>query len=275
LPTLRFGGTYRFRARAVDIAGNSVRVHRTGAFNLGHAGGDIPPLRACAFAVLVPTAPRTPGEHIENLVIRSNYDISDDDPSIVPCERHIAPPLTGEDMAETHGVLDGADGHPDPSSYALIADRDGFTYKSSSVRDLYGGLIDTQSSTARTSGSTTRPRDAHSLASGLWRALPAGRARERCGPAQPARQRRMPSCAPPFDSVGTWPDRRAVRLVVSAGKGAPSFPARGPRWCDPGEGAEGIHHGRAHELVFRAAGPGSHGVCGSGSSKAGTGDARF
>ena len=33
--------------------------------------------------VLVPTAPRTPGEHIEHLVIRSNYDIPDDDPSIV------------------------------------------------------------------------------------------------------------------------------------------------------------------------------------------------
>ena len=34
--------------------------------------------------VLVPTAPRTPGEHLENLVIRSNYDIPDSDPSIVP-----------------------------------------------------------------------------------------------------------------------------------------------------------------------------------------------
>jgi hypothetical protein len=31
----------------------------------------------------------------------------------------------------------------------------------------------------------------------------------------------------PFDSVGTWPERRAVRLVVSAGKGAPVIPGAG------------------------------------------------
>ena len=47
-------------------------------------------------------------------------------------------------MAETHGVLDGPDGHPDPSSYSLIADRDGLTYKSPRCRQLYGGEIDTQ-----------------------------------------------------------------------------------------------------------------------------------
>ena len=32
LPTLRFGGTYRFRARAVDLAGNSIPFTKTGAF---------------------------------------------------------------------------------------------------------------------------------------------------------------------------------------------------------------------------------------------------
>ena len=78
-------------------------------------------------------------------MIRSNYDVPDDDPSIVACERHIVPPSTGEDIAETHGVLDGPDGHPEASSYALIADRDGLTYKSPSVLSLYGGQIDSQS----------------------------------------------------------------------------------------------------------------------------------
>ena len=32
LPTLRFGGTYRFRARAVDLAGNSIPFTKTGGF---------------------------------------------------------------------------------------------------------------------------------------------------------------------------------------------------------------------------------------------------
>src|ERR1035441_1078467 len=54
------------------------------------------------------------------------------------------PLATGEDMAETHGVLDGPGGHPQATSYSLIADRDGLTYKSPSVRKLYGGKIDDQ-----------------------------------------------------------------------------------------------------------------------------------
>jgi hypothetical protein len=176
---------------------------------------------------LVPTAPRTPGEHIENLVIRSNYDISDDDPSIVPCERHIAPPLTGEDMAETHGVLDGADGHPDPSSYALIADRDGFTYKSSSVRDLYGGLIDTQSLNGKNEWiyypPAVTPTASHPAFGVPY--LPDVLARGVALLNLPGKKDAFVRA--PFDSVGTWPERRAVRLVVSAGKGAPVIPGAG------------------------------------------------
>jgi hypothetical protein len=177
--------------------------------------------------VLVPTAPRTPGEHIENLVIRSNYDISDDDPSIVPCERHIAPPSTGEDMAETHGVLDGADGHPDPSSYALIADRDGFTYKSSSVRDLYGGLIDTQSLNGKNEWvyypPAVTPTASHPAFGVPY--LPDVLARGVALLNLPGKKDAFVRA--PFDSVGTWPERRAVRLVVSAGKGAPVIPGAG------------------------------------------------
>ena len=125
-----FRGTYRFRARAVDLAGNSVPFTKAGGFTWATGEVTYRRFEPVTSPVLVPTAPRTPGEHLEHLVIRSNYDIPDDDPSIVACERHIAAPFTGEDMAETHGVLDGPDGHPDPSSYTLIADRDGLTYKS-------------------------------------------------------------------------------------------------------------------------------------------------
>jgi hypothetical protein len=227
LPTLRFGGTYRFRARAVDIAGNSVAFTETGAFTWATPEVTYRRFEPVPSPVLVPTAPRTPGEHIENLVIRSNYDISDDDPSIVPCERHIAPPLTGEDMAETHGVLDGADGHPDPSSYALIADRDGFTYKSSSVRDLYGGLIDTQSLNGKNEWiyypPAVTPTASHPAFGVPY--LPDVLARGVALLNLPGKKDAFVRA--PFDSVGTWPDRRAVRLVVSAGKGAPVIPGAG------------------------------------------------
>ena len=221
LPTLRFGNTYRFRARAVDLAGNSVPFTKSGGFTWTTPEVTYRRFEPVPSPVLVPTAPRTPGEHVENLVIRSNYDIPDDDPSIVACERHIAPSSTGEDMAETHGVLDGPDGHPDPSSYTLIADRDGLTYKSTSVRDLYGGMIDTQPLNGKNEwvyyppGATSTPFGVPYLPDVLSRGvsllnLPG---------------KKDAFVRVPFDSVGAWPNRRAVRLVVSAGSGAPLLPA--------------------------------------------------
>jgi hypothetical protein len=130
-------------------------------------------------------------------------------------------------MAETHGVLDGADGHPDPSSYALIADRDGFTYKSSSVRDLYGGLIDTQSLNGKNEWvyypPAVTPTASHPAFGVPY--LPDVLARGVALLNLPGKKDAFVRA--PFDSVGTWPDRRAVRLVVSAGKGAPVIPGAG------------------------------------------------
>ena len=80
-----------------------------------------------ASPVVVPCAPRTPGESLETIVIRSNYDIADSSPLIVPSERHLAPPASSEEMVEAHGALDGANGVPQASLYSLIAGRDGLT----------------------------------------------------------------------------------------------------------------------------------------------------
>jgi hypothetical protein len=221
LPTLRFGNTYRFRARVVDLAGNSVPFTKGGGFTWTTPEVTYRRFEPVPSPVLVPTAPRTPGEHVENLVIRSNYDIPDDDPGIVACERHIAPPSTGEDMAETHGVLDGPDGHPDPSSYTLIADRDGLTYKSASVRDLYGGMIDTQPLNGKNEwvyyppGATSTPFGVPYLPDVLSRGVSLFNL-----PGKKDAFVRVP-----FDSGAAWPDRRAVRLVVRAGSGAPLLPA--------------------------------------------------
>ena len=227
LPTLRFGGTYRFRARAVDIAGNSIPFTKTGGFTWATPEVTYRRFEPVPSPVLVPTAPRTPGEHVEHLVIRSNYDIPDDDPSIVPCERHITPPSTGEDMAEAHGVLAGADGHPDPSSYTLIADRDGLTYKSTSVRDLYGGMTDSQPLNGKNNWIYYPPVAAPTAAHPAFGVpyLPDVLARGVALFNLPGRKDAFVRV--PFDSVGAWPERRAVRLVVRAGKGPVVLPAAG------------------------------------------------
>ena len=225
LPTLRFGGTYRFRARAVDIAGNSVPFTKSGGFTWASKAVTYRRFEPVPSPVLVPTAPRTPGEHLENLVIRSNYDIPDSDPSIVPCERHIAPASTGEDMAELHGVLDGPDGHPDPSSYSLIADRDGLTYKSSSVRKLYGGKIDTQPLNGKNEWVYYPPVPSPSASKPAFGVpyLPDVFSRGVSLLNLPGKKGGVVRA--PFDSVGKWPERRAVRLVVKPGSGAPLLPA--------------------------------------------------
>ena len=225
LPTLRFGGTYRFRARAVDLAGNSVPFSEAGGFTWATPEVTYRRLEPVPSPVLVPTARRTPGEHLENLVIRSNYDIPDNDPSIVACERHVAPPSTGEDMAETHGALDGPGGHPEASSYALIADRDGLTYKSAPVRNLYGGKIDDQPMNGKNEWIYYPPRPAPTTTHPAFGVpyLPDVLSRGVALLNLPGKV--GASVRVPFDSIGKWPERRSVRLVVKAGHGAPLLPA--------------------------------------------------
>ncbi len=225
LPTLRFGHTYRFRARAVDLAGNSVPFTKSGPFTWATPEVTYRRFEPVPSPVLVPTAPRTPGEHLENLVIRSNYDVPDDDPSIVACERHIVPPSTGEDMAETHGVLDGPDGHPEASSYALIADRDGLTYKSPSVLSLYGGQIDSQSLNGKNEWVYYPPVATPTTSNPAFGVpyLPDVLAKGVALLNLPGKKDAFVRA--PFNTLGVWPNRRAVRLVVSAGSGAPVLPA--------------------------------------------------
>lgn len=131
LPRLRFGRTYTFRARAVDLAGNGRP--------LSYGSTSIDPTTASASATYLRYEPvaapalvlqraLTPGESLETLVIRSNPTPVDDLTKIAPggnatayaatapaqaanlldhCDRHVAPPKTSQIMAETHGMLDG------------------------------------------------------------------------------------------------------------------------------------------------------------------------
>ncbi len=118
LPKLRFGTEYRFRARAVDLAGNSVPFEAAPDL---HASKPLVYTRfdPVVAPVLVPCAPFTEGESCEHLVIRSNgVDSADSYVDFLngyakpgasysaDCTRWVAPPKASYDTAETHGMFD-------------------------------------------------------------------------------------------------------------------------------------------------------------------------
>jgi hypothetical protein len=146
LPVLRYGRTYRFGARAVDLAGNSLVFSpnpppaslewASPALRYGR-------LEPVATPVVVPAAPRTPGEHLLHLVIRSEtYATPDSD--VTPCVRNVVPGSVSEEMAEAHGLFDSA-GVPNANmaTYNLIAGLAGMTYATPSVVSALGGTQDT------------------------------------------------------------------------------------------------------------------------------------
>jgi hypothetical protein len=105
LPLMRYGQSYQFRARAVDLAGNSIPFGDPSQSD-PHASepvtfGRFEPVSQPAVLMV---AARTEGESVERLVIRSNYNV----PSGADDERHIAPPKTAQQMAELHGAFDTA-----------------------------------------------------------------------------------------------------------------------------------------------------------------------
>ncbi|MFD8892690.1 hypothetical protein [Streptomyces sp. NPDC059566] len=123
LPSLRYGRTYRFRARLVDLAGRSV------PFKAQPTAGEpaSPPLRYSRYEpvpapVLVPRRPVTPGESLTVLVVRTDNSNAAA-PVVGPtCERHLLAPKASVQLLERHGVLDVPREHRlDPAVYALLA----------------------------------------------------------------------------------------------------------------------------------------------------------
>ena len=126
LPRLRFGALYQFRARAVDLAGNSLPFDATLSDNYNLPPQPTPylryePVTAPVLVLRKPIDPATtPGESVERIVIRSNYNTH------VPtvAERHIAPAKSSHEMAELHGMLDTPAGPPDKSLYGMLVSKD-------------------------------------------------------------------------------------------------------------------------------------------------------
>jgi len=124
LPRLRFGHAYRLRARAVDLAGNSLDLDKEGP-----AGGVSQPFKYTRFEPVAPPTlllhqPVGDGESVARIVIRSkNFEPAQDTVATTETkDRHVAPPLASQLLAETHGMFDGmnlADSH------ALVSSREG------------------------------------------------------------------------------------------------------------------------------------------------------
>jgi hypothetical protein len=126
LPSLRYGRTYRFRARLVDLAGRSV------PFKAQPTPGEpaSPPLRYSRYEpvpapVLVPRRPVAAGESATVLVVRTDNSNAAAPARGPTCERHLLAPKTSVQLAERHGVLDLAGQHRlDPATYALLSKLD-------------------------------------------------------------------------------------------------------------------------------------------------------
>ncbi|MEX3858199.1 hypothetical protein AB3X94_29845 [Paraburkholderia sp. BR10923] len=136
LPRLRFGRRYWIRARAVDLAGNSL------PFRTGDFGSEQPDAHAQTYLRFEPVAAPVvgllsdggaveapaEGESMNCMAIRSFNDTpaDSDTPSAQQAHRAALPPRVSARDVEHHGMLDHA-GRVDPSTFTMLAhdkDRD-------------------------------------------------------------------------------------------------------------------------------------------------------
>ncbi|MFG2142972.1 hypothetical protein ACGFRG_02075 [Streptomyces sp. NPDC048696] len=127
LPSLRYGRSYRFRARLVDLAGRSL------PFTEQPSTGEpaTAPLRYSRYEpvpapILVSRRPVTYGESVAVLVVRTDNRDPTAPVKGPACERHLLAPKAAVLMLERHGVLDvGGEHRLDPGVYALLKRLDG------------------------------------------------------------------------------------------------------------------------------------------------------
>lgn len=213
LPRLRYGAEYRFRARTVDLGGNSAPADDPEATHV------TPPLAFGRFEppqtppVLLRT-PRGPGESMETVVLRSNFDA---EPAPAAAERHLVPAKVGYLTAELHGRLDVPD-PADPSKVVL----DVGAYQTLEERDA-ATLLDPPA----------EPDPEHP---GSARYYPVDELDVKYTPDPAARRLALrfldgPNAGfvetyPLVDDAAAWPDFHALRLAVVEGAGIPSLAGR-------------------------------------------------
>jgi hypothetical protein len=141
LPQLRFGRRYRIRARAVDLAGNSMSLgdNLTDLLSQLYALPQDPegfaylryePVAAPLVVIRDPAAITDAGSAVYRLVIRTlNTDPAQDTVAadLSASDRHILPPRAAVEICEHHGLFDDASGRVkgDAATWTLIGARDG------------------------------------------------------------------------------------------------------------------------------------------------------
>lgn len=136
LPSLRFGRSYRIRARAVDLAGSSFLIDEAsdnkalpGITEQGFKYFRFEPVNAPVVVLTkMLSATERPGESTERLVIRSRNAGGNLDSEVTDdfSERHIVPPRISQLTAEVHGLFDSSNGtlKGNLATYRLIKDKD-------------------------------------------------------------------------------------------------------------------------------------------------------
>ncbi|MEV3954325.1 hypothetical protein [Streptomyces albogriseolus] len=205
LPSLRYGRSYRFRVRLVDLAGRSTPF----TAQPGPDDHATAPLRYTRYEpvpapVLVARRPVTEGESAAVLVVRT--DNADPSAPAVrpPCERHLLPAKAAVEQLERHGVLDADGQHrTDAQVYALLKRFD-------------GGVLPTGTPDVNAGGAPYLDMDKLQLP---WLLDPFARGLTLRGlPGQP-------DVATPWPHGGAWHEQFPMRLVVQPGPiGAPVPP---------------------------------------------------
>lgn len=229
LPELRFGDRYRVRARAVDLAGNSIPLsaHTDDAYLAPGGGAELPYLRfePVPPPLVVLRNPVGPGGSLERLVIRSYNASEADDAATTPetDERHVAPPRTTVRLAEQHGMFDLGSGHlgGDQSVYDLIVTRDraelptaGGVPQEPSAQLAVGYLPDPFARGAAFTDLPGAPDDSTGRESGaalVYATLPDVQAR--------------PGSVTEIGFGSDWPARSAFRVILREGDAAPAWDA--------------------------------------------------
>lgn len=220
LPPLRFGRSYQLRARAVDLAGNSVPLSARSSPILATPLVTYRRFEPVAPPVLVLRSPLTPGESVEYMVIRSKVgtDPIPDESKIfnATSERHVAPPKTSQFTAELHGSFDAL--FPDAAKAYAVAIKEKGTWQDPGgdieLIDATGASIDPSplqnagaplpegTYTIHTSAAPPLPYLPDPIAKGAVLLVPGGYSR--------------------IDYTvgsGGWPDVSTLRLVLQAASG--------------------------------------------------------
>ena len=208
LPKLRYGRTYTFRGRCVDLAGNGPVLGDSPP-----AGGESAPAQFGRLAPLVPPLPVRResrldpgvGDLPDVLVIRS--ELRQANRRTPPTDRLLFPPRVSQSRLERHDLPSGGN---DPASYAFLAGRDALSLADQSIVDPETGelvagdaLVDGEVTAGPTKppvGYLVDPVAGHVALIGSPGADPD---------------------VPVLMTYGSWPDARAVQLELRAGNGAP------------------------------------------------------